>query len=237
MTAEQGASRALVFGATGALGSEIVNVFKKEGRFVAAVVRQSAVEVSADHVILLDGQMSEAIRALGNIKFDAVVWAQGANLNDSIDNFDRGSFDAIMSANLGFVVESMAALLDQEKIATPARLCVISSIWQYLAREQKFSYTVSKAALGGFVRATSADLAKRQILVNAVLPGVIDTPMTRSVLTAAQVRDISSATGFDRLATAKDIAETVAFLCSAKNNAITGQSVPVDLGFGHVRKL
>ena len=96
---------------------------------------------------------------------------------------------------------------------------------------------MTKAALGGLVRAASADLASRQILINAVLPGVIDTPMTRSVLTAEQVQGIAEATGFGRLATAVDVAEAVTFLCSNKNRAITGQSLTVDLGFGHVRKI
>jgi NAD(P)-dependent dehydrogenase (short-subunit alcohol dehydrogenase family) len=74
-------------------------------------------------------------------------------------------------------------------------------------------------------------------LINAVLPGVIDTPMTRSVLTAEQVQGIAEATGFGRLATAVDVAEAVSFLCSSRNRAITGQSLTVDLGFGHVRKI
>lgn len=237
MTRFQGNSSALVFGATGALGSEIVAVLKREGRSVTAVVRSETNNLPADEIVVLTTDMVDTIHAIGSAKFDAIIWAQGVNINDSVEQFDRVAFDALMSANLGFVIESLTELLAHEKIASPARLCVISSIWQHLAREQKMSYTVSKAALGGFVRAASADLARRQILVNAVLPGVIDTPMTRSVLTDKQVESISTATGFNRLATPTDIAETVAFLCSDKNNAITGQSLTVDLGFGHVRKI
>ena len=237
MTQASTASSALIFGATGALGSEIVAVLRRDGRSVTAVVRPNSKEVLVDERIVLRDNMRETVRAMGERKFDAVVWAQGANLNDSIHRFDRIAFEGLMSANLGFVMESLAELLDQNQIASPARLCVISSIWQNLARQQKLSYTVSKAAVGGFVRAASADLADRQILINAVLPGVIDTPMTRSVLADEQVNSISMATGFNRLATPTDVAEAVAFFCSDKNNAITGQSLAVDLGFSHVRTL
>jgi 3-oxoacyl-[acyl-carrier protein] reductase len=230
-------SAVLVFGATGVLGSEIVDTFRREGRSVTAVVRSNTQRVSADTVVEIRDDVAATIQAMGAAKFSAVVWAQGANLNDRIDAYDRTAFEALMYANLGFVMESLAALLDGEKIDSPARLCVISSIWQNLARPQKMSYTISKAAVGGFVRAASADLADRQILINAVLPGVIDTPMTRSVLTEEQMNSISTATGFNRLATPKDIAEAVFFLCSAMNNSITGQSLTVDLGFGHVRRL
>lgn len=237
MTKPHTVSSALIFGATGALGSEVVAVLRRDGSSVTAVVRPHAKEVLADERIVLRDNMRETLSAMGKRKFDAVVWAQGTNLNDSIHQFDKVAFEGLMSANLGFVMESLAELLEQDQIASPARLCVISSIWQNLARQQKMSYTVSKAAIGGFVRAASADLADRQILINAVLPGVIDTPMTRSVLADEQVRSISTATGFNRLATPTDVAEAVSFFCSDKNNAITGQSLAVDLGFSHVRKL
>jgi len=114
---------------------------------------------------------------------------------------------------------------------------VLSSIWQTLARANKFSYTVSKAAIGGLVRAASVDLAPRGILINAVLPSVIDTPMTRSMLSPEQVDFVASQTGFGRLATADDVAAQVAWLATDANTGTTGQSIGVDLGFSHARVL
>ena len=90
-----------------------------------------------------------------------------------------------------------------ERLAGGARLCVISSIWQTSARPNKLSYMVSKAALQGLVLSAATDLAERGILVNAVLPGALDTPMTRQNLTAEQIDRIAGMTKFDRLASAR----------------------------------
>jgi 3-oxoacyl-[acyl-carrier protein] reductase len=87
------------------------------------------------------------------------------------------------------------------------------------------------------VRAASADLATAGHLVNAVLPSVTDTPMTRAMLSDEQVQRVAAATGLGRLTSLDDVAEAVAWLCSPANTGVTGQSIPVDLGFSHVRHL
>jgi len=126
-------------------------------------------------------------------------------------------------------------LLASDRLASGARLCVISSVWQTSARSNKLSYMVSKAALQGLVLSAATDLAERGILVNAVLPGAIDTPMTRQNLSAEQIGRIAGMTKFNRLAALGDVAALVAFLCSTANTSITGQFVAVDLGFQNAR--
>jgi NAD(P)-dependent dehydrogenase (short-subunit alcohol dehydrogenase family) len=112
---------------------------------------------------------------------------------------------------------------------------VVSSIWQRIARQDKLSYIMTKAALGGFVQSASVDLAKSGCLINAVLPSALDTPMTAGNLTAAQIDGIASATGFGRLSSMADLVSAIEYLCSAANTGITGQSLAVDLGFSHAR--
>ncbi|MBA3050275.1 SDR family NAD(P)-dependent oxidoreductase, partial [Brevundimonas sp.] len=116
-----------------------------------------------------------------------------------------------------------------------ARLCVVSSIWQERARQSKLSYTMTKAALGGFVRSASVDLAADGHLINAVLPGVLDTPMTHAAMAPEQVQRVAQATLFNALPTPDGIARLVGFLCSDQNTVVTGQSITADLGFSHVR--
>jgi NAD(P)-dependent dehydrogenase (short-subunit alcohol dehydrogenase family) len=91
--------------------------------------------------------------------YTAVCWAQGANLNDSVHTFDRDKHLDLYEANVVYILVTLKALLDAELLAPAARLCVISSIWQNLARQQKLSYCVSKAALQGLVLSAAADLA------------------------------------------------------------------------------
>ncbi len=171
----------------------------------------------------------------GEQPYTSACWAQGANCNDSIYNVDLEQHMALYQANVAYILVTLKALLDHTLLAPSARLCVISSIWQNLARQSKLSYCISKAALQGLVLSASADLAGAGILINAVLPGALETPMTRKNLTGEQIDGLSSATGFGRLPALTDVASLVLYLCSAQNTGITGQFIAADLGFSHVR--
>jgi NAD(P)-dependent dehydrogenase (short-subunit alcohol dehydrogenase family) len=114
-------------------------------------------------------------------------------------------------------------------------MCVISSIWQSVARRDKLSYMMTKAALQGLVMSVAIDLAERGILINAVLPGALDTPMTHRSLTPSQISAVATATPFRRLASLEDVGHLTAFLTSPLNTSITGQFVAVDLGFANAK--
>jgi NAD(P)-dependent dehydrogenase (short-subunit alcohol dehydrogenase family) len=141
----------------------------------------------------------------------------------------------LYAANVAYILVTLKALLSAGLVAPATRMCVISSIWQRLARQSKLSYCVSKSALEGLVLSAAADLAKDGHLINAVLPGALETPMTRRNLSAEQMERLASATGFGRLAGLGDVASMVGYLCSRENTGITGQFIAVDLGFSHVR--
>lgn len=229
--------RALVAGASGALGGAIAAALAADGSEVVGTSRTGA--AAGAGLVALDplgapGTLA-AVAARG--PYDAVVWAQGVNVNDGAADVDAEAFREVLDANVTFVVASLQALLEHGAIRDGARLVVISSIWETLARAGKFSYTISKAAIGGLVRAASVDLAPRGILVNGVLPSVIDTPMTRAMLSEDAVASVAGQTGFRRLATPQDVAALVVSLASASNTGVTGQSIPVDLGFSHARTL
>ena len=114
-----------------------------------------------------------------------------------------------------------------------ARLTIVSSIWQERARQNKLSYTVTKAAVGGIVRAAAVDLGADKHLVNGVLPGVLQTPMTEANLSAEQIDIIRGKTTSGRLPDLATVAEMIVFLCSRENTAISGQSITVDLGMSN----
>jgi len=221
--------QALVFGGSGQIGAACAEALRAQGSDVITTSRQGGEGIAAYD------PLADKLALPGEGQFDAVVWAQGANLNDSILDFDLSRHRAIYDANVTFVLESLHALLAADRLATSARLCVISSIWQTSARPNKLSYMVSKAALQGLVQSVATDLGERGILVNAVLPGALDTPMTRQNLTPEQIGRMAGMTKFGRLAALDDVAALVAFLCSATNTSITGQFVAVDLGFQNAR--
>jgi 3-oxoacyl-[acyl-carrier protein] reductase len=226
---------ALVFGASGTIGSAVAAQLSDDGFEVWSTTRGGD---PAERTLEFDPARPETITNLSSVPpLSAVVWAQGVNCNDSVLDVDTAQLRHVLDVNTLLVLDSMHALLAGGSICDGARLCVISSIWQQITRRNKLSYTVSKAALDGVVRSAAADLAPSQILVNAVLPGVLDTPMTRSVLSAEQVAAFEDATGFGRLVSMGDVVNTVSFLVSPRNTGITGQSIAVDLGYGHARNV
>ena len=83
----------------------------------------------------------------------------------------------------------------------------------------------------GLVKSCALDLGERGSLINAVLPGVVDTPMTRANLSSEQIKGIIDQSALRRLAEPSDIASAVAFLADSSNRAITGQFLTVDAGF------
>ena len=73
--------------------------------------------------------------------------------------------------------------------------------------------------------------------MNAVLPGALDTPMTRSNLDPRQIEKLSGSTMFNRLPSLNDVVSASLYLCSPENSGITGQFIAADLGFSHVHLL
>lgn len=233
--------RILVFGASGAIGSSISTLFSQNDWEVAAVSRTgggSAAPAPTSIVYdpLASPPGSPELLDTG-AAYAAVCWAQGRNASDNVHNVDLEENLAVYQANCLYILATLKILLERHLLAPNARLCIISSIWQNLARQDKLSYCMSKAALQGLVLSASADLAKDGILINAILPGALDTPMTRQNVAAEQLQKLSSATYFNKLPALEDVANLAYFLCSTQNTGITGQFIAADLGFSHVRLL
>jgi 3-oxoacyl-[acyl-carrier protein] reductase len=226
----------LLFGASGSIGSAIGRKFKEQSWEVIGVSRS---ELSAGTQIRwnpLDRNSPAPLEQLRTYEgFDAICWAQGKNCNDSIYEFDEQLHRDVYEANVIYILKSLSVLLENEWLKKPAKLCVISSIWQNLSRQNKLSYGVSKAALQGLILSVANDIGADGHLINAILPGALDTPMTHKNLTKEQMDVVVNSTQFGRLANLNDVANTAYFLCSSENTGVTGQFIKVDLGYSDVR--
>jgi NAD(P)-dependent dehydrogenase (short-subunit alcohol dehydrogenase family) len=220
----------LLFGGTGAIGTAIAGYAEERGWRVTSVSR-SGEGINYDPF----DEESTFQPIAANAPYTAVCWAQGSNTADSVYDVEIERHLEIYRANCLYVLATLRMLLGNHLLAKPARLCVISSIWQNLARQTKLSYCMSKAALEGLVLSASTDLAADGHLFNAVLPGALETPMTRKNLSAEQISRLTGATRFGRLPGLEDVASAVFYLCSAANTGITGQFITADLGFSRVR--
>ena len=233
-------SRVLIFGATGSIGSAIAEWFLNHDWDVSSVSRSDNIPVhsSAIKKIVWDPFVSDDWQSdTEQVPFNAIVWAQGKNFNDSIYTFNSSNHEEMYRANVTYILKTLHKLLLDNLLCKPSRLCILSSIWQNIARQNKLSYTVSKAAIQGLVQSLAIDLGKDGHLVNAVLPGALDTPMTRANLNKEQMQVLESATPLGNLATLDDVCNLIGFLCSCENTGITSQFIAADRGFTNARIL
>jgi NAD(P)-dependent dehydrogenase (short-subunit alcohol dehydrogenase family) len=219
---------AFVFGASGEIGDAIVKKFKQEDYEIVGLSRNSI----PDSLFSLKDLTEIADRFS---KADCVVWASGANLNDSIENYNESNLKELLDANLFYITRSLSELQKENLLSDNCRLVIISSVWQGFSKQNKFSYTVSKSALSGLIHSLTADLSPRGISVNGVLPGVVDTNMTRAALNAEQIDRITSQTPSKSLVSLDSVAQLVYFLSSSQSQGINGQSIVIDGGWSVVR--
>lgn len=238
--------RLLVFGGSGAIGSAVAQAAIARGWNVVAATRQSQTPTGDELPggVIPTWITVDPFAAEMNVKqlqsegpYSAVCWAQGTNINDNILTVNAERHLEVYKANCLFILTTLQAMIELDLLVKPARLCVISSIWQNIARQNKLSYCITKAALQGLVLSASTDLGVDGHLMNAVLPGALDTPMTRNNLESHQIDRLSRATMFNRLPSLNDVVSATLYLCSPENTGITGQFIAADLGMSHVHLL
>lgn len=109
------------------------------------------------------------------------------------------------------------------------RIINMSSVVGISGNAGQVNYAASKAGVIGMTKSAAKELASRNITVNAIAPGFIETDMT-SVLSEKVIEETMKQIPLGRLGSAEDIAETVAFLASDAAAYITGQVISVDGG-------
>lgn len=225
----------LIFGGTGVLGQSIADKFQANGYQVVYGVRTVSNPVNQFQLPLTDGPVPELLK--GEL-FDTVVFAQGANNNDSVINHSLDDLNRLFEANVSFISTTTKALILHNLIKHKGKMVILSSFWEQITRQEKMSYTITKAAVGGLVRSMAVDLGNAKgILVNGLLPGIVETPMSRGLLKPEQITNIEAQTPGHKLTVPTDVANATYLLGCEDNTAISGQSLFVDYGFSIARVL
>jgi NAD(P)-dependent dehydrogenase (short-subunit alcohol dehydrogenase family) len=220
----------LIFGSTGTLGGAILDKYRAEKWDVTCAVRKVVNDC--------DIQLPLTSDVLGSKKFDAVVFAQGANVNGSAMQTGTKELNELFEANVTVIAESVSTLMGAGSINEGGRVVILSSLWEQFTRQEKFAYSVTKAAVGGLVRSLAVDLGRqKKILVNGILPGIINSPMVARTLSPEQIANVVSQTPIGELASTVDVANSVYMFGSSLNTGISGQSIFVDRGFSVARTI
>jgi len=225
----------LIFGGTGVLGAAIAAKYETNGYQITYGVRKVSNPANQFQLPLTDGPVPDLLK--GEL-FDTVIFAQGANNNDSVINHSPDDLNRLFEANVSFISTATKALMLHNLIKQKAKIVILSSFWEQITRGEKMSYTVTKAAVGGLVRSMAVDLGNAKgILVNGLLPGVVDSPMARGLLKPEQIENVQWQTPGHKMIIPTDVANAAYLLGCEDNTAISGQSLFVDYGFTVSRSL
>ncbi|HEY2824646.1 MAG TPA: 3-oxoacyl-[acyl-carrier-protein] reductase [Gemmatimonadales bacterium] len=233
---------ALVTGGSKGIGLSIAQTLHGAGAKVAVLGRdparadQAAAGLGANACAVhadvadqtqVDAAVEKAEQQLGPI--DILVNNAGVTKDGLLVRMSDADWDAVLNANLKGAFHGIKAVTRGMMKRRWGRIINITSVVGMTGNAGQANYAASKAGLIGLTKATAKELASRNILVNAVAPGFIDTDMTRA-LTEPQRTALLAQIPLGRLGQGADIAGTVLFLASDLAGYISGQVLVVDGG-------
>jgi 3-oxoacyl-[acyl-carrier protein] reductase len=220
-----GLATARRFAAQGDNVAVTYNTTKPEGDFLAVkcdVTKQDDVDRAFDEV--------ESV--LGPV--DVLVSNAGITKDGLLLRMKEADFESVINANLTGAYRVCKRATHTMLRARKGRIVLVSSVVGLLGQAGQANYAASKAGLVGLARSMARELGSRNITINVVAPGPVDTDMTRA-LGEDKLAAFANVVPLGRIATPEEIAGVIAFLASDDAAYITGAIIPVDggLGMGH----
>src|ERR1700726_4985779 len=237
---------AIVTGGSRGIGRAIVKAFAAEGAKVAFIYRgrQEAadslvaeVSQAGGTVLALQGDVAAAEdvqRCVERVekewgRLDILVNNAGIIRDDLFVRMEPDAWQAVLQTNLGGTYNFCRAVAYTMMKQRRGRIINISSVAAEHANPGQTNYAASKGAINAFTRALAVELASRNVTVNAIAPGFIETDMSEAVRNKAGDL-IKKMIPMKRLGQPDDIAKAAVFLASADAAYLTGQVITVDGG-------
>lgn len=216
--ARQGAKIA-IFGTNIERGQEVVNEIGSEKAAFYQVDVSKTSEVEQAIKLVQEKQ--------GNV--DILVNNAGITRDQLMLKMTEDEWDQVMGINVKSCFNTCKALMRQMLKARKGVIINISSVIGLIGNAGQANYAASKAAMIGFTKSLAKELATRNIRVNCIAPGFIESKMTGE-LTDVQKQSILSEIPMERMGTAEEIAKGAVFLASSWASYITGQVLTIDGG-------
>ncbi len=244
MTLDLSGKVALVTGASRGIGRAIALTLARAGARVVVTSRGDAAQAVVDDIVQAGG---EAIAVAADVvdaqamsgavdhvletwgRLDILVNNAGITRDQLLLRMKREDWDAVVATNLTGTFTCTQAVLKTMVRQRVGRIISISSVVGQSGNPGQTNYAATKAGIIGFSKALAREVASRNITVNVVAPGLIDTDMTRDISSDAQANWTANIP-LGRLGTPDDIAAAVCFLASDAASYITGQVLAVNGG-------
>lgn len=226
---------AIVTGATKGIGEAIANKLSSLG---AKVVICSRTKVRSKHYFIqcnvsnsgdVKNLVSEVIKKFK--KIDILVNNAGIFPSVELKDMTKEQWDQVININLNGIFNCTREVIPYMIKQKSGNIVNLSSIAGILGFDGLVHYCTTKAGVRGFTMASAIELAQYGIRVNAIAPGLIDTPGVRNLMDEKGIQGFVQQVPLKRHGVPNDIAETAAFLVSNSSSYITGQIIVVDGGY------
>ena len=237
---------ALITGGTRGIGKEIAYTLAEENYDIIINYRteneelmklKKEIEQKRVRCLLLKGDVSnfedckklveEAINRINHI--DVLVNNAGITKDMLLMRMKPEDFNEVINVNLIGTFNMTKNVINYMMKERKGRIINVSSVVGISGNAGQTNYAASKAVIIGFTKSLAKEVASRNILVNAIAPGFIQTDMT-NILKENVKDEIAKTIPLKRMGTAKDVANVVKFLVSEDSSYITGQVIQVDGG-------
>lgn len=237
---------ALITGATRGIGKAIALELADQGYDIAINYRtaneeleklKKEIETKGVQCVLVYGDVSkfeDCENIVKNVtekleKIDVLVNNAGITKDGLILRMKKEDFQQVIDINLTGTFNMTRNVIPYMMKQRSGRIINMASVVGITGNAGQTNYAASKAGIIGFTKSLAKEVASRNILVNAIAPGFIDTDMT-SVLSDTVKESINAQIPLKRMGTPNEIAKVVKFLASDDSSYITGQVINIDGG-------
>lgn len=231
--------RVLITGASGGIGSAMAEEFDREGYELVLHCHKNIEKLNdlkerlSNEPVLVSGDLSteegvnSVIEQVGDI--DVLINNAGITRDGLLLTMKPESFDAVIAANLRSVYLMSRAVLRGMTKRRWGRIINLSSVSGIYGNAGQTNYAASKAGIIGFSKSLAKEVASRNVTVNCIAPGMIETEMTAAIPEKAK-EALLSEIPMKRMGRPEEIAYIASFLASEKASYITGSVIEADGG-------